>query len=253
MKLKYIILCIVGLLAFVLTVFGIYNRSLQIFENNFKVTKLSIESDFNMLDRERIKNYFNRFISTSVFHADIETMKVHLMENNWVKSVSINKVWPDTLNVVIEEYEPVAVFNDDMIISASGIFHPVSKMKDHFLPYLYGEKSDITKIVSVYHNALKHLKEVEGILTDAPLDSVKSDVDLISEKEHRANLRIVKIEHIDQLYWQITTNTGLSLYMDNDIEMQLNRFVNVANRIFNIARAKEVRLYYSDGFSVSYL
>lgn len=59
------------------------------------------------------------------FTMDMKTAEDKFESLPWVKSVQLRKVWPGTLQVTVEEYEPLAYWGMNGVVSTEGkVFYP---------------------------------------------------------------------------------------------------------------------------------
>ena len=76
----------------------------------------------------------------------------------WLKRVGVRRVWPDRLVIQFEEYQPVARWGDNGLMSKEGnIFYP-DPLQDAFsdLPQLKGPKGNEQEVWHMYL-AMNHI------------------------------------------------------------------------------------------------
>jgi cell division protein FtsQ len=79
----------------------------------------------------------------------------------WVADVQVRRSWPDKLVLLIEEREPVAVWNDDLLVSTAG--EPFRALKQYSvdgLPRLHGPAERLSAVMDYYHSMSKVLAPV---------------------------------------------------------------------------------------------
>lgn len=90
---------------------------------------------------------------------DVNVIQKKIEQLPWVKRVSVRKKWPDTLKIHLIEYIPIAYWNDNLIISTTGIivkasnFQSIKKNKDNdtaCVPTLYGPDNKSKDILNHY-------------------------------------------------------------------------------------------------------
>lgn len=74
------------------------------------------------------------------FSQDIQEVKAKLLEMPWVKDVSVRKIYPDKLSITLLEHRPVAVWNNQQLLSEYGnVFQlPKGRVEQEGLPILFG-------------------------------------------------------------------------------------------------------------------
>lgn len=62
-------------------------------------------------------------LSGSFFTQDLDQIKQAVERLTWVKSVTVTRVWPDSVNVNVVRLEPVARWEDGRLVSADGVVY----------------------------------------------------------------------------------------------------------------------------------
>ncbi|TXR51999.1 cell division protein FtsQ/DivIB [Reinekea thalattae] len=84
------------------------------------VQQISLADPLAYQDEQGLRQVSDRFIGTSLLLLDIEEVQQSLQQLPWVKQVSVRKQWPGELEVLIEEHEPVAIWNGDQVLNSEG-------------------------------------------------------------------------------------------------------------------------------------
>jgi len=164
---------------------------------------------------------------------DVESMA-------WVSAAHVRRVWPGRLMVTVEEYEPTARFNDDMLVSKSmDLFKPPQLDKDNAdysqwqksfsnLPRLAGAHGRHESVLDAFRNYELALK---------PFD-VK--VTALLEDERRSQTL--------ELANDVTINIGYESH-----ELRLQRLIDVYERLVLPLNGTPARfdMRYSNGFALS--
>ena len=69
---------------------------------------LELNGAFQRVSAEQLRSSMTPLIDESFFTIDMQELHSAATRNSWVSSVRIQKAWPDTVTVTIEEYEPIA-------------------------------------------------------------------------------------------------------------------------------------------------
>lgn len=79
----------------------------------------------------------------------------------WVADVQVRRSWPDRLVLLIEERVPVAVWNDDQLVSTAGEpFRALKQYSVEGLPRLHGPQERLAAVMDYYHSMSKVLAPV---------------------------------------------------------------------------------------------
>lgn len=148
----------------------------------------------------------------------------------WVADVQVRRAWPDRLVLTIEERVPVAVWNDDMLVSTAGEpFRALKQYSVEGLPRLHGPAEQLAAVMDYYHSMSK-------VLAPAGLQIRRLDVDarLTARLELSNNLLVV----VDR----------------NQYARKLRRFVRMYDGVLAADErgAARVDLRYADGMAVQW-
>lgn len=149
---------------------------------------------------------------------------------SWVQSAAVRREWPDSVVLVIEERVPVAVWNEDVLVSSSGEpFNALQKYATETLPRLSGPVNRLSEVMEYYHSMSKVL--VEG------------------------GLRIHTLSVDSRLSATVTLDNGVLLMVDRDqYATKLRRFVGLYQQVLmqDSRTVKRVDLRYGDGIAVQW-
>ncbi|MBE9567268.1 MAG: cell division protein FtsQ/DivIB [Proteobacteria bacterium] len=130
---------------------------------------IEVAGELKFLDDEKVTMQVKNNISGGYFSADLHGIREVLLQNPWVKSVSLRRQWPESITVTIEEQEPVAYWNDDSYINASGeVFTPAVIDRGLNLPVLNGPEGhhdNVWKFMNVLYQEMA-LLDVEVVRLD---------------------------------------------------------------------------------------
>lgn len=97
-----------------------------------RVGVVHLEGDYRHLDRLRVERIFERLYELRLFAVDLHAVERAFEDIPWVRHATVRRIWPATLQVELEEYEAVAYWGRDALLSADGeIFTPpLSKRRE---------------------------------------------------------------------------------------------------------------------------
>lgn len=86
------------------------------------------------------------------FSQDIQEVKDKLLGMPWVKEVSVRKIYPDKLSITLFEHRPVAVWNNQQLLSENGtVFQlPKSRVEEAQLPILVGPDDKSKQVLDAW-------------------------------------------------------------------------------------------------------
>lgn len=200
------------------------------------VTGMRGSADISHQQAKIVKHQLMPRIKGNFFTVDLGTVQQLFQDNPWVRHVVVRRVWPNRLWVVVEEHQPVAKLNDDLLVNVYGeLFLGVLKGADAWqnLPQFYGDKDDIDTIQTHFH------------LLNQWLSPKKLSVRQLYFSERRA--------------WTAVLSNNIVLEIGRDdlqpnIEMRINRWVNTwatAQQAASLKPYSRIDLRYPNGYAVS--
>ncbi len=119
---------------------------------------IEVKGDFQFLDKNKIVSLLEQNIDGGYFTVDLTGLRELLMQQAWIKNVSLRRQWPAGINVYVEEKRPVAYWNQDAYLSESGdIFQPEKRINNLMLPVLSGpdgHHADVWKFMNVLYSEM---------------------------------------------------------------------------------------------------
>ena len=131
------------LLLFVIASVGVvwvYNG--MIAQERWPIRWIEIDGPFERVSAEQVRAKLAPLVSGSFFTVNTNAMREIASAMPWVASVSVQKAWPDTVQVTIHEHTPVAHWVDDLLLNANGEPFSVPSANDiQGLPWLESPQS----------------------------------------------------------------------------------------------------------------
>jgi len=135
----------VTLLMFVLASAGVawvYNG--MVAEDRWPIRWIEIDGSFERVSAEQVRASLTRLLNGSFFTVDTSLLRQVAGDMPWVSGVSVQKNWPDTIQVTIQEFTPVAHWIDGYLLDANGQQFAVPSAKDmQGLPWLEGPQAHL--------------------------------------------------------------------------------------------------------------
>lgn len=196
---------------------------------DWPIDVVRIDGPVRHTDRERLKSIVARHAASGFAAMDLSALRGELVELPWVRDASLRRIWPDTLRVEVREHEPVAVWNEDALVSDAGTVFRPSEFGADDLAHLAGPQGQGSAM-------LERLRAFEQRL--APLD-----------------LAIARLEQDARRAWRLTLGNGIVLRLGRDrVEERLTRFRAVWSGVLKprAERIAAVDLRYTNGFAVAW-
>jgi cell division protein FtsQ len=194
--------------------------------------KIQVYGTLQWVDREKLNALVLHDINGGFFSLDVMQLKQNLEQLAWIESVSIRRVWPDVLQLMVSEQQPVALWNGESIINQNGgLFMPAMEQLPDEIVHITGPEG-------MYETLVEHYNVLSVMTADLGLQIANIDVN-----ERRA--------------MKVTLSNGVQLFLGrvrdtSDSGTEMMRFVRAykATLAPQIDRVQFVDLRYTNGVAV---
>jgi cell division protein FtsQ len=215
--------------AIALLAFAVAGMQLLVRSSLFPLRELTVAGDVSQVPRAELERVANGRVAGRFFAADLAQLRAGFEQLAWVRSVNVRRVWPDRIEVRLEEHRALARWGDAGLVNTFG--ERFAAMSQARLPLFVGPagtESEVTRRYRVF----------AGIV--APLGA-----------------GIERVVLTPRYSWQLRLANGLALELGRDVaadaaEQRLRRFVAAyALTLGRMARRHEyVDLRYPNGFAL---
>jgi cell division protein FtsQ len=193
----------------------------------FPVTQLEVKSALVKTTKEEIETATRGRIGGNFFAVAPAEVRAGLQELPWVRRVSVRRIWPDRLEIELEEHVALARWGDDALVNTHG--ERFNGYTDEQLPQFLGPAGS-------EHEVARRYARFAAVL--APLGS-----------------GLERVVLTPGYAWQLRLASGLQVMLGRDAdgaEARLRQFVEVfPETLGRIARKHEyVDLRYPNGFAL---
>jgi len=163
------------------------------------------------------------------FTVDMKNVQTEFEKVTWVRSASVRRIWPDRLEVTLEEHVPFARWGTDALLNMqSEVFHAQYTDAEHAdeLPHFSGPAGSEREVAEAYQDFRGILQQAELQLRDLSLSPRRA--------------------------WEVKLKSGMVLELGRvEMRERLTRFVEV-NKVEPELRMHRGRadLRYSNGFAL---
>jgi len=198
-------------------------------EQLLPIRTIQLSGTFENLDQRAVETALHPYIGRGFFSLDIHELQQILQANSWTDSVSVRRIWPDKLKVMIKEKKPVARWDNKHLLSDSAKVYPADTGPFSHLPVVHAAN----------HQPIWALQQFYRL--EARFNSV--DEHLVAL--HADSRGALNVELINGL--QIRLGRG-------NIDHKIDRLVNIYQQQILPRREKIQRLdlRYSNGFAVGW-
>jgi cell division protein FtsQ len=175
-----------------------------------------------------IQHALGMLVNKGFFSVEVEAIKDRLLQISWISNVSVRRVWPDQIWVMITEKNPIARWNAENLLSSAGdIFVPDEGTAPQELPEFIGPEGKQIFMMQ-YYNKINNLL--------SPL-----------------RFKVARLELTPTNLWNVTLNNGMKLTVDHkEFLTHFSHFVKVYPKIVGerVADIDYVDLRYANGLAI---
>lgn len=223
-----------SLLTFVLlgTAFWFFGREIvnHRISEQLPIRYVRTEGVFQYLSKDEVKTALMPQVMKNIFEADMQGIHDSVEKLPWVKHVNVERVWPDAIDISVQERKAFVRWGKDGLLTESGeLFTPTNVAQFGALLLVEGPKDQEAKTLEI-------MKGVKLALDDKALDLAEFSVN-------------------DRAAWKIKLATGLEILLGNTEQLKkLQRFLNTLHILGQqkLAAMQIIDLRYPNGFAVTW-
>lgn len=185
----------------------------------------SINGEFKHVKREQINSIIRSEVAGSFFTVDLDKISNAFEKIPWVRTASVRRHWPQSLEVALEEHVALARRGNLALVNIHGeVFNAVT---DKWLPAFTGpveSSHEVARQYAVFRKLLQPLQQ-----------------------------NIIQVDFSPRRAWRIHIKNGIVLELGREqVEARLGLYVSVHDHIISQFKQQVtyVDLRYPNGFSV---
>lgn len=200
----------------------------SLIRSNFPINEIQIKNQYEKVDSLQVDLIIQQYLRGNFFGLDLNLTRNVFKKLPWVREVSVRRIWPDKIEISIEEHQVIARWGNVGLVNDKGEFFNAAYQDD--LPYFWGPKNFVSEITQKYF-------EINKILS-------------------KELMQIGTISMSDRLSWEIQTDNNIKIVLGRkDILKKITNFVEhyqtVLTDINN--RIEYVDMRYKNGFAIKKL
>jgi len=212
-----------------LFIFTVFTVSLVLKYEALVVKHISLTGKITHVDRLQVKKQLQTVVGQRFFSVDIKQVQQLLSLQPWLESVSIRRIWPDTLSITLVEKQPVARWSESQLLSKRG--------------ELFEAKTETFKQLPVIHGSLMKPRQMlvlyEQITTEFQTSGLKIN------HLYRDNRGAISL---------VLTN-GIKVQLgQQDVATKMHRLVSIYSQQIQprLQDITQIDMRYSNGFAIAW-
>ena len=194
------------------------------------IRKVTMAGEFQHLEPAELEAAIAAETQKGFFGLDVGKLRRELRQHPWIDDLTVTRIWPDRLKLVIREQVPVAWWGESALLNRFGeVFRPATI--DLAPEYVRLQGPDGTEL-----QLLERYREW-------------------SLKFAAAGLRIAAVTLSDRRAWTLRTDDGMQIVLGRtDIERRVARLLRAYPQQLSEAgqRVRRVDLRYTNGMAVTF-
>ncbi len=192
------------------------------------IKQVRIEGDFTRLSPVDLQLLVTDKVRGGFFNLDVDAVRLALLAEPWVSEVTVKRIWPDALRVIVIEQIPVVRWKDSGLLNSSGeYFAPELATIPVDLPLLSGPEGTELNLLNQFNVMQKRMQLI--------------------------GFKVVSIALNERRAWSFQLNNGIKVVLGRrDFEERLNRFLTLIPTTISgrIEQTESVDMRYTNGFSI---
>ena len=213
------IIFLIAFLGILLSVFSLINQ---------KITEIQYMTEIKRVSLDDLKAVSSKIYNQGFLQINLSQIKDEIETINWVKNASIERRWPDQVNIFIEEEDIIGRWNNQSIMNSKGsLFNLNEQTLPSGLIEFYGPDGQQEILFKKYLVFSEELT-TRGILIEGMKLDFKGS-------------------------WSITIRPGVTIRLGKDyVSERFDRFLMIWDEslLDNLAVIEYIDLRYTEGFSI---
>ena len=129
----------------------------SLIRSNFPINEIQIKNQYEKVDSLQVDLIIQQYLRGNFFGLDLNLTRNVFKKLPWVREVSVRRIWPDKIEISIEEHQVIARWGNVGLVNDKGEFFNAAYQDD--LPYFWGPKNFVSEITQKYFEINKILSK----------------------------------------------------------------------------------------------
>ena len=194
------------------------------------IRQVRIEGEFRQLSTDALQELVKHKVRGGFFNIDVAAVRQAVMEEPWVRDVSVHRVWPDSLRVSVKEQIAVARWKNTGLLNETGkLFTPDKHSFPNNLPILRGPNGAEELMMARY----TRLNQLLSVL----------------------DLKLVLLQLNERRSWMFKLDNALQVVIGrSNFNDRVTRFIQLVPVALGskLSQARQIDMRYTNGFTVQW-
>lgn len=195
------------------------------------ILHVTVDGEFSHIDKQALVEAVTPFAIGGFMSVDVARLREAGEAIPWVKEIQVKRVWPDSLHLVVEEQQAIALWGNDALVNNQGrLFFPAKKSFPDGLVQLRGPKGSSRVVAEQFY--------------------------VVSRLVATLGLSVQEVEMNERRAWTIKLSNGVNVMLGRiDSEQRLQRFATTFKAVLQPYEKDitAVDMRYTNGLSVAWV
>lgn len=115
------------------------------------IARIAVQGELGYVSQEAIQQRIEPYAAASFFRVDLDGIRTELESMPWIAHAQVRRVWPDQIQVKLEEQLPIARWGDEALLNNQGRAFAPGEVADYpHLPQLFGPRRAQRRVMQQY-------------------------------------------------------------------------------------------------------
>lgn len=199
------------------------------------IARIAVQGDLTYVSQQAIQQRIEPYAGATFLRVDLDGIRTELESMPWIAQAQVRRVWPDQIQVKLEEQLPIARWGNEALLNNQGRAFAPSEVVDYpHLPQLFGPRRAQRQVMQQYQ--------------------------MLSQMLRPMGFSIARLELRERGSWFLSTapdanGQSIDLLIGRDQVMEkMRRFATVYDKALKeqISNITRVDLRYANGLAVAW-
>lgn len=123
----------------------------------FPIHSVNIAATWEHISHEELEAVLTPYLQSSFFSLPVTRLQNVLNALPWVNHATVERVWPDTVKITLEEKKPIAIWGTSLLTEDGQLFEQNPGHQPYDLPVLKGPEAQHGEVLQVFQKLGKIL------------------------------------------------------------------------------------------------
>lgn len=123
------------------------------------ITRIGVQGDLTYVSQQAIQQRIEPYVSETFLRVDLDGIRNELETMPWIAQAQVRRIWPDQIQIKLEEQLPIARWGDEALLNNQGRAFAPGEVADYpHLPQLFGPRRAQRQVMQQYQRLSQMLR-----------------------------------------------------------------------------------------------